>query len=388
MSLTPAQRAALTLIRCERVGPATYYALVEKFGSPRAALEALPSLARRANGRHPRLPDPERIEAEIESLTALGGRFLTLEDPDYPPRLRATELPPPVLCAAGDPSLLARPVLAIVGARNASAAGRRFAADCAAALADLGWTVISGLARGIDTAAHKAAGPARTAAVVAGGLDFVFPEENAALQAAIAREGCLLSEHPVGFTPQARHFPQRNRLVSGCALGVLVVEAAAQSGSLITARQALEQGRDVFAVPGSPLDPRAKGTNQLIRTGAVLTESVSDILDVLEPQLADPPLRERPRPEYAAPDLLSPARAQPSLTAQTTSSDDTASDESAAMERRLLALLGPTPMDQDELIRQAAIPAAAAASVLLELELTGRVTRHPGSKFSLTYTGG
>jgi len=256
-------------------------------------------------------------------------------------------------------------MVAVVGARNASASGQRFARQLAADLGAAGLAVVSGLARGVDAAAHQGALASGTLAVVAGGLDVVYPPENRALHEAIAERGGLLAELPVGTVPQARHFPRRNRLISGAALGVVVIEAAERSGSLITARMAAEQGREVFAVPGSPLDPRCKGTNGLIRQGALLTEGAADVLEALRPLLgaglgeAQPPPAPTPAP-------------QP---------EDGFDDE--ASRRLVLERLGPTPVDADELLRQCELTAGALATILLELELAGRLDRHPGNRVSM-----
>ena len=272
-TLNPAERLDwLRLIRSENVGPVTFYQLLSRFGSAEAALAALPEIAHRG-GRARALTICPRAtaERELQQLHAAGSRFVAWGEPDYPAALAALDDAPPLISVKGDTTLFARNALAIVGARNASANGRRFARDIALQLGQQGLLVVSGLARGIDGAAHDGALATGTVAVVAGGIDQVYPEENRALHEQIAERGVIVAEMPVGTEPQARHFPRRNRIISGCALGVLVVEAALRSGSLITARFALEQGRDVFAVPGSPLDPRCRGTNDLIRNGAILT---------------------------------------------------------------------------------------------------------------------
>jgi DNA processing protein len=268
----------------------------------------------------------------------------------------------------GRAELLGSPIVAVVGARNASANGRRFCRDLAAALGQGGIVVASGLARGIDAAAHLGALETGSVAVVAGGVDVVYPEENRGLHEALARQGAVIAELPLGTEPQARHFPRRNRLISGMALGVVVVEAAARSGSLITARFALEQGRDVFAVPGSPLDPRCRGSNDLLRHGAILTEGAEDVLSQLGPQLKHP----APRPSLPSPAVMD----WPPAATQAPIADD------AALEL-ITERLGPTPVAVDELVRQCHLSAAAVATLLLELELAGRVERHPGNLVSL-----
>ncbi len=368
--LRASQIAFLRLIRSENVGPITCRRLIAQFGDAAAALEALPELARKGGRRRPvRLCAPAEAERELETLEALGARVLTLTDPDYPPALAAIDDPPPVLNVLGDPALAGRRGIAVVGARNASANGRRFAKQLASDLGRAGLVVTSGLARGIDTAAHEGALDSGTVAVLAGGPDVVYPRENAALYEAVRERGAVVSEMPAGLVPQARHFPRRNRLISGLSLGVLVVEAAPRSGSLITARLALEQGREVFAVPGSPLDPRARGCNHLIRQGAVLTESAEDVLEALEGFLAE----RRIRPETGP----GPAPDAP----------ESGQDEAAEARVIVKQLLGPSPVLLDEVARQAQLSAAMVNRVLLELELAGRVVRHPGNRVSLSMDG-
>ncbi|MGH7092903.1 MAG: DNA-processing protein DprA, partial [Stellaceae bacterium] len=276
----------MRLVRTETVGPVTFYALLRRFGSAGEALAQLPHLPRGGNGGRPvsALPRAE-AERELAALDRLGARLVCWGEPDYPALLAEIDDAPPVLSVLGDPELLRRPMVAIVGARNASANGRRIAHDLAAGLGTAGIVVISGMARGIDAAGHAGALDTGSVAVVAGGVDVVYPEENRGLYRALAERGAIVAELPPGTEPQARHFPRRNRIISGMALGIAVVEAAARSGSLITARFALEQGREVFAVPGSPLDPRCRGTNDLLRSGATLTENAGDIVTQLGPLL-------------------------------------------------------------------------------------------------------
>lgn len=364
-TLTAAERSDwLRLIRSENVGPATFAAAMDRFGAAGLALDALPALARRGGRtRGLRLGTVEDAEAELAAIDRHGARLLCLPEPDYPPLLRALDPAPPVLCAHGETVLFTRPALAIVGARNASANGRRFASDLARSLGEEGFAVVSGLARGIDAAAHLGALDTGTIAVLAGGIDHIYPLENADLFAEVAARGCLVSEMPFGFAPQARHFPRRNRLVSGLAHGVAVVEAALRSGSLITARFALEQGREVFAVPGSPLDPRARGCNRLIRDGAILTESAADVIDVLAPQLER---RIKRLAEPSAPIAMPMAQDSPD-----------------GVHGHLLSLLGPAPVGLDELIRQSGLTAPVVAAALLELELAGRIGRLPGQMVAL-----
>jgi DNA processing protein len=374
--------AALRLIRSENVGPILYRQLVERFGTAEAALHALPGLARRGGRTRPiTICPPDAAEAEREALADLGGRMLVLGAPDYPAALAAIEDAPPVLAALGRLELLRGSAVALVGARNASANGRRLAGRLAAELGEAGFVVVSGLARGIDAAAHQAALASGTVAVMAGGVDVVYPPENQALYEAIAGQGLLLSEVPLGTTPQARHFPRRNRLISGLALGVVVVEAAPRSGSLITARLALEQGREVFAVPGSPLDPRSRGCNDLLRQGAGLTESAEDVLRGLE-GLAPPPRRNEPAAGFQA----APAARYPVAEAAELKEISTplpAECEVEGARPRVESLLGYHPVTVDEVIRQCQLSPAVVHMVLLELELAGRAERHPGNRIAL-----
>lgn len=355
------EAARLRLVRSDNIGPVTYFQLIARFGTAQAAIEAIPDLARRGGGRAPRLASEARIAREMERVERLGARYLFIGRGLYPPLLAELETAPPALVVKGDPTLFDRPAVAIVGARNASAAACRYARGLARKLGEEGVAVVSGLARGIDSAAHDGTLESGTIAVVAGGIDIVYPPENAARQEAIAERGLLVSEQPPGVEPRARHFPYRNRIIAGLALGTVVVEAAPRSGSLITARQAAEFGRDVMAVPGSPLDPRAQGCNQLIRDGATLVQTAADVLEEIRP-LAIRPMRQEDLP-YARP----PAAA-----------------ESAEAERRAVAdLLGPTPVAVDELVRQSGATPAAVQTALLELELAGRLERHAGGRVSL-----
>jgi len=352
----------LRLSRTESVGPVTFYALLRRFGSATAALDALPRLSRPVTA-----VSRSEAEAELAALNRLEGRLVCWGEPLYPPALAQIEDAPPVLTVLGRAELLLAPMMAVVGARNASANGRRLARELAAGLGEANIVVISGMARGIDAAAHLGALDTGSIAVVAGGADVVYPEENRGLYDALCRQGAVVAELPLGTEPQARHFPRRNRIISGMALGVVVVEAAAKSGSLITARFALEQGREVFAVPGSPLDPRARGTNDLLRNGATLTETATDVVGQLGPLLQD-----------AAPRPLLPAasRTAAPLPPPPPVSDDSALD-------LIVEKLGPSPVAVDELVRQCQLSAAAVATLLLELELAGRIERHPGNLVSL-----
>lgn len=355
----------LRLCRTDRVGPVTFYQLLARFGSTGAALDALPRLAARGGARHPaEIVSRAAAQRELETLDRLGARLVCWGEPDYPPLLAEAPDAPPVLAVKGDLALLQRRAIAVVGARNASALGRRFAEELARDLGRAGLVVVSGLARGIDAAAHQGALDTGTIGVVAGGIDVVYPEENRKLHEALAASGAIVAELPPGTEPLARHFPRRNRIVSGMSLGVVVVEAALRSGSLITARLAAEQGRLVFAVPGSPLDPRAQGANDLIRTkDASLVQSAADILEDLA-GMTGATLPARPR-------FTAPAPSVP---------DDAEIDLSY---RTVLELLSPSPVSVDELVRRCHLSPAVVASVLLELELAGRISRHPGNRVAL-----
>jgi DNA processing protein len=346
--------------------------LLARFGSAGAALRALPDLARQGGRSRPiRLCPASQAEREAAAMAKRGGALIGLGEPAYPAPLAAIDDAPPLIAVLGDAGLLGRPCIGVVGARNASANGRRLTERLAVGLAEAGFTVVSGLARGIDAAAHQAALEHNTAAVLAGGVDVVYPAENAQLYAAIVERGAALSEQPFGTEPQARHFPRRNRLISGLSAGVVVVEAALRSGSLITARYAADQGREVFAVPGSPLDPRARGTNNLLRQGAVLTESVDDILDALQGSFAD-----RSPDATAAPPPAPGAVEAPSFPG----------DRDLAVARHEIeSQLGASPVTVDELVRRCQLSAPVVSMALLELELAGRVERHPGGRVSLAY---
>lgn len=353
--------ARLRLIRSENIGPITYFQLLARFGSAQAAIDAIPDLAARGGGRAPRLAARAEVEREIDTVARFGARHLFLGEGAYPPLLAELETAPPALVVKGDLTLLERQAVAIVGARNASAAACRFARQLAHDLGAAGAVIVSGLARGIDSAAHDGALDSGTIAVIAGGIDVVYPPENEARQAAIAERGLLIAEQPPGVEPRARHFPYRNRIIAGLTHGTVVVEAAPKSGSLITARQATEFGREVMAVPGSPLDPRAQGCNVLIRDGATLIQSAEDVLEALSP-LGGRPLRQVER-DYRAP--------------------GPSADADDAARRAILDLLGPTPVQLDELIRQSGLAPAIVHTVLLELELAGRLERHAGGRASL-----
>lgn len=363
--LTDDQRAAwLRLMRSDRVGPATFRALINQFGSAQAAIEALPTLARRGgSGGAIRIADKAEVAREIDAAARVGARFIAMGEPDYPPWLRHADAPPPLICARGAADCLVRPAVAVVGARNASVAGRKMAALLARELGEAGLTIVSGLARGIDAAAHQAALQTGTLAVMAGGIDIIYPPENEELFAAILSQGgAALSEMPVGWNPRAKDFPRRNRIIAGMTLATIVVEAAERSGSLITARLALEQNREVMAVPGSPLDPRAAGANRLIKQGARLVTQAADVLEAIAPLIdCEPPPRRAEEPEMTGP-----------------------APEPAADDRsRVHEALGPTPVEVDEIVRFTGVPARTVQVILLELDLAGRLERHPGSRVSL-----
>jgi len=356
--LTDEQRRDwLRLARAESVGPVAFRYLIETCGDAGRAIGALPRLAERAGRvQPPRVPPPAEAERELAAGAALGARLLCACEPAFPPLLAALDPPPPVIWTVGDAGLLHGRSVAVVGARNASAAGQRFARTLATDLGQGGFTIVSGLARGIDAAAHEGSLETGTVAVLGGGPDDVYPPEHDGLYRRIAERGCVVSESPPGYRAQARDFPRRNRLISGLSLGVVVVEAELRSGSLITARLAGEQGREVFAVPGSPLDARAKGTNDLIRQGAALCEGAEDVIRTLEGIGAG--MRE-PEPTGYHPQ---------------------ASDEpDAALIRRVAELLSPTPMPWDEIARAAGAPGPLVYAALVELSLAGRCELLPGS---------
>ena len=364
--LTDEQRLDwLRLIRSENVGPRTFRTLVNHYGGARGALAALPDLARRGGATGPaRILPREEVERELKTAKSLGATFVALGEPDYPARLQMIDDAPPLLAVRGNLGVLARPQVAIVGSRNASAAGVKFAERLAYDLSEAGFAIVSGLARGIDAAAHRASLARGTVAVLAGGHDRLYPAEHADLLDAMLTDGAAVTEMPFGWEPRGRDFPRRNRLISGLAVGVVIVEAARRSGSLITARFAGEQGREVFAVPGSPLDPRAEGTNGLLKQGATLVTEAADVIAVLQPILGhgvDLPAQE---PDSDAP---GPLDAEPG------------GDERS----RIVALLGPTPVAIDDLVRLSRTSAAIVRTVLLELEIAGRLERHGGALVSL-----
>ncbi|WP_419899962.1 DNA-processing protein DprA [Roseomonas sp. USHLN139] len=352
--------ARLRLARTEGIGPLTFRRLLTRHGSAAAVLDALPGAGR---GLVYRPPSPARVQRELDAVAGMGGRFIFLDDPDYPPLLAQLADAPPALAVIGEIGLLRQRQVALVGARHASALGRRFASELAEELARAGIVVTSGLARGIDGAAHVGAlRGGRTIAVIPGGLDRAYPPEHAELQGLIAEHGAVVAEAPLGTAPIARHFPRRNRIIAGLSLGVVVVEAALNSGTLMTARLALEAGREIFAVPGSPLDPRSAGANDLLRQGAWLTERAEDVLANLPAGPRDAPLlAPRPMPKNL-PDAPSPPPGTAGPAAQ------------------LLDLIGASPVVVDELMRRCHLSAAAVQALLFELELEGRIEVLPGNR--------
>jgi len=351
----------LRLVRSPGIGPVTCRQLIARFGSASAALDAVPDLAARGGGKPPRLASVDEAEREIARVEALGARYLTLAQGLYPRSLAELDDAPPLITVKGDLKLLDRPMVAIVGARNASAAACRFARQLAYDLGQQGVVVVSGLARGIDSAAHDGSLETGTIGVVAGGVDIFYPPENEPRQKAMFERGLVIAEMPPGTEPRARHFPYRNRIIASLALGTVVVEAAPKSGSLITARLAAEAGREVMAVPGSPLDPRAQGCNQLIRDGATLIQHAADVLEAVRP--------------------IQPALASPRVPYRSTEPEWVDGDAGAL--DIVEELLGPSPVPVDEIIRLSGAPSGAVQMALLELDLAGRLDRHAGGKVSI-----
>jgi DNA processing protein len=354
----------LRLIRSENVGPRTFRALLNHYGGARAALDAIPDLARRGGAMRPiRVASADEAERELLAARRLGINLVALGEPEYPRGLQATDDAPPLLAVRGRLAMLAEPAVAMVGSRNASAAGMTIAERLARDLGEAGLIVVSGLARGIDAAAHRGSLARGTVAVLAGGHDRPYPPEHVDLLAAIVEHGAAVSEMPLGWTPRGRDFPRRNRLIAGLVFGVVVVEAARRSGSLITARRALDYGREVFAVPGSPLDPRAEGTNELLKQGATLVSSAQDVIAALSPLIERPPERPMEEPSLA----VLPIAVPPDGDAR----------------QGITALLGPTPVAIDDLIRWSGAPTPVVLTALLELELAGRLARQAGGRVAL-----
>ncbi|WP_411351293.1 DNA-processing protein DprA [Leisingera aquaemixtae] len=356
----------LRLLRSKRVGPVTFHRLLAEYGSAQNALDALPEVARSAGIKGYETCPANAVDAEIKAAKAAKARLLCFPDPDYPKLLAGLKDAPPLLWAIGDLSVLERPVIAMVGARNASSLGLRMARSLAQNLGEAGYTVVSGMARGIDTAAHQAALKTGTIAVLAGGADVIYPAENARLAEDICKTGLRLSEQPMGLTPRARDFPKRNRIIAGLARAVVVVEAAAKSGTLITARDALDYGREVLAVPGHPFDARSSGCNRLIRDGAQLVRDAADVLEALPPLDPPPPAEARPSLQEALAELPPPPPQRRSL-AQT-----------HALHQQILGRLGPSPTSETELLRGLALPPHELAPALTDLELEGAILRQPG----------
>ena len=354
----------LRLIRSENIGPATFIELIKRFGTASNALEALPDIVKKARGHKIKIASRETVERELDQIYGLGGRTVCLGEPDYPKALRAADAPPPVLTVRGNSDILHRDIIAFVGSRNASLAGCKFTQSLAKEVGAAGYATSSGLARGIDAAAHQATLDTGTIAVFAGGIDHIYPHQNEKLAHQIVEHGGLLvSEMPFGWKPRAQDFPRRNRIVAGLALGLVVVEAAKRSGSLISARLANEMGRLVFAVPGSPLDPRSEGANLLIKQGAQLVSEAQDIVQAISP--------------------LTGAHQQASYSLEEDgeySSDDPPSDDDRAA---LLNALGPTPTNIDELVRFTGIELGKLQFMLLELDLAGKLERQSGNRVSL-----
>ncbi len=359
----------LRLIRSANVGPTTFQQLLNRFDDAGEALAALPDLVRRSGGKPARIGTKGAAERELAGIAALGGQLIARDEADYPPRLRMTEGAPPLIHVLGNPDLLRKKSIAVVGARNASTNGLSIAREIAGDIGRGGYSIVSGLARGLDAAAHEGALETGTVAVLGGGVDVIYPKQNADLYRRILESGALLSEAPLGAPPTARSFPQRNRIISGMSRGIVVVEAALRSGSLITARLALEQGREVFAVPGSPRDPRCRGSNQLIRDGAILTESADDVFAVFD--------------QMSSGVAVSPVGEAPIQSAHRDGRDERDLDPHPEIRSAVISALGPAPTLVDELVRTIGDPPASIATVLLELELSGRMERLPGNRVAL-----
>ncbi len=357
------RRDWLRLIRTQNVGPVSFRDLINRYGDASAALNALPSLIRKKEIRPPR---PDQVEAEMDYAERMGVRLICAIEPDYPAYLRALDPPPPVISVLGRIGLLQRPCVAVIGSRNASAIGQRFAGNLATELGRAGYAIVSGLARGIDSAAHHGALNTGTVAVLGGGVDHIYPRENAELHARMSEIGAIVSESPLGYRATARDFPRRNRIISGLSRGVVVIEAAERSGTLITARYALEQNREVMAAPGSPLDPRTKGCNRLIRQGAHLIESADDVISVLE-SLRSLDLEEPSSSYQSAP--FDPSRAEAEIEKAKT---------------LIRGLLSPTPTPRDDIIRASGMPLPIVTAALLEIELNGDAIIEPDGRISLT----
>lgn len=355
------RRDWLRLTRTRNVGPVAFRDLINRYGTAADAIDALPALIRK---RETQLPTVEQVEREMEYCEKMGVQLICAVEPAFPPLLYAIDPPPPVISVLGDVAQLHRPSVAIIGSRNASAVGQRFAEQLAGELGRAGYTIISGMARGIDAAAHRASVETGTVAVLGGGVDHIYPRENAELHAAIAQSGAIVSESPPGYRASARDFPRRNRIISGLSRGVIVIEAAERSGTLITARYALEQNREVMAAPGSPLDPRTKGCNRLIRQGAHLIENAQDVIHVLE-------------------DLRPLSLAEPEGGFDGAPFDFRAAEQEITRGTpKVIALLSPTPTPRDDLIRASGLPTPIVTAILMELELNGDIAVEPDGRIS------
>lgn len=357
--------AWLRLARSYRVGPSTFIRLMREHGNAEAALDALPQVASQAGAKRYAPCSGAKANAEMEAGFKAGAELLCLGTPEYPPHLALISDPPPVLWAIGNAHLAHRPAVGLVGARNASSLGQRMARILAEELGKSGYIITSGLARGVDTAAHFASLETGTIAVLAGGVDVVYPRENKELWQSIAQQGLVVSEAPIGTSPQARHFPKRNRIISGISRGIVVIEGAAKSGSLITARNALDQGREVMAVPGSPLDPRATGCNMLLRDGAGLVRSAADVVEHIEG--AAQGLLDIPPPPQVPPEPPARTPAPPAPKGEPAS---------------IISLLSTAPVAEDTLIRESGLPTPQAMERIFDLEMAGKITRHPGGMLS------
>ncbi len=363
----------LRLIRTDNIGPVTFRDLILFCGSASSAIERLPDLNIRGGSSRPiRVMSMDDAERELEAIERVGARLVGMGEPDYPPQLRNCEAPPPLVTIRGNAGVFSKPPVAIVGSRNASVIGARFTERLAHDLGEAGFSVISGLARGIDAAAHRASLKTGTVAVLAGGLDRPYPPENLPLYRAITEQGgALISEMPMGAEPRSRDFPRRNRIIAGLSMGLIVVEAAERSGSLISARMAGDMGRTVFAVPGSPLDPRARGTNLLLKQGATLVTEANDVIETLRPLAGSTAYQMDTPPQ---PDLLSPAMEEPE------SPEPIATEEQRDI---VIDALGPVPTDIDALVRHTGVDTGAVQLILLELDLAGRLQRYAGNQVAL-----
>jgi DNA processing protein len=371
VDLTEEQRLSwLRLIRSENVGPRTFRTLLNHFGGAAKALEALPTLATRGGAKSsPRLCSAREAQHEMQRLAALGARLIALGEADYPQPLAAIEGAPPLITVLGNISSLHQPCVAIVGARNASAAGRNFATRLARDLGEAGFTIVSGLARGMDTAAHQGALATGTVAAIAGGLDKLYPAENIPLAHELQQRGALITEMPLGWEARARDFPRRNRLIAGLALGIIVVEAAPRSGSLITSRLGLEMGREVMAVPGSPMDSRCEGSNGLLRQGATFITSAQHVIEALQSGLVSP--------------KIGLTESQSSLFEDSLPYEQSYEDAPEDERQRIIDSLSTTPTPMDDLIRLSCASARAVQLIALEFELAGRLERLPGGRLAL-----